>query len=72
MDKKLVIITTDMEIELAMFVDAGRLEDTREVVAKAKDRYYGDDCSQASFEAALCDAMEEHGITFEVVEHEEM
>ena len=40
MKKKLVIVTTDMEIELAMFVDASKLTNTREAIAEARDRYY--------------------------------
>ena len=38
MKKTLVIVTTDMEIELAMFVDATKLTNTREAIAEAREK----------------------------------
>ena len=72
MKKKLVIITTDMEIELAMFVDATKLTNTREAIAEARDRYYSEECHSELFDDVLSDVMNEYGIEFEIVEHEEM
>lgn len=40
MKKKLVVVTTDMEIELVMFVDANKLANTREAVSIARKKYY--------------------------------
>lgn len=73
MKKKLVIVTTDMEIELAMFVDATKLTNTREAIAEARDRYYyGGEHRSQLFDDVLSDVMNEYGIVFEIVEHEEM
>lgn len=38
MKKKLVVVTTDMEIELVMFVDANKLANTREAVSIARKK----------------------------------
>lgn len=72
MNKKLVIITTDMEIELAMFVDETKLIDTREAVAKARDKYYGEKYHSELFDDVLSNTMKKYGIDFEIIEHEEM
>lgn len=72
MKKKLVIVTTDMEIELAMFVDANKLANTREAVSIAREKYYEEDCHSKLFDGVLCDVMKEYGIDFEIIEHEEM
>lgn len=71
MRKKLVIVTTDMGIELAMFVDAAKLEPTRQAVSEARKKYH-DACLSGLFDDVLFGVMEEHGIDFEYVEHEEM
>ncbi len=72
MNRKLVIVTTDMEIELAMFVDATKLVDTRKAVEEAKDKYYDEECHSELFDDVLADTMKEYGINFEIIEHEEM
>ncbi len=72
MNKKLVIVTTDMEIELAMFVDATKLTNTREAIAKARNRYYNGEYHSELFDDVLADTMKEYGIDFEIIEHEEM
>lgn len=73
MKKKLVIVTTDMEIELAMFVDATKLTNTREAIAEARDRYYyGGEHRSQLFDDVLAETMNDYGIDFEIVEHEEM
>ena len=72
MKKKLVIVTTDMEIELAMFVDATKIVDTRDVVEEAKEKYYDGEFHSKLFDDVLATLMKEYGIDFEIVEHEEM
>lgn len=74
MKKKLVIVTTDMEIELAMFVDATKLTNTREAIAEAREKYYGEVQALHSelFDDVLAETMKEYGIDFEIVDHEEM
>lgn len=72
MKKKLIIVTTDMEIELAMFVDATKITNTRKAISIAREKYYDEDCHSGSFEYVLSDIMNEYGIGFEIVEHEEM
>lgn len=72
MNKKLVIVTTDMEIELAMFVDATKIVDTRDVVEEAKEKYYDGEFHSELFDDVLAELMKEYGIDFEFVEHEEM
>ncbi len=72
MNKKLVIVTTDMEIELAMFVDVTKLVNTRKAVEEAKDKYYDGEYHSKLFDDVLSDTMKEYGIDFEIIEHEEM
>lgn len=72
MDKKLVIVTTDMEIELAMFVDATKVTNTRKAVSDARKKYYEENCCSESFADVLSDIMSEHRIDFEIVQYEEM
>lgn len=73
MKKKLVIVITDMEIELAMFVDATKLTNAREAIAEARDRYYyGGGYRSQLFDDVLSDVMNKYNIEFEIVEHEEM
>jgi hypothetical protein len=72
MNKKLVIVTTDMEIELAMFVDASKLTNTREAIAETREKYYEEDCHSELFDDVLSDIMQERGIEFEFVDYEEM
>jgi len=72
MNKKLVIVTTDMEIELAMFVDATKLTDTKEAIEKSRNRYYDGKYHSELFDDVLSDTMKEYGIDFEIIEHEEM
>lgn len=72
MEKKLVIITTDMEIELAMFVEATKLKSTREAIKKARNKYYNREYHLELFDDVLADTMKEYGIDFEIIEHEEM
>lgn len=73
MKKKLVIVTTDKEIELAMFVDASKLTNARKAIAEARNRYYdGGEHRSQLFDDVLSDAMNEYDIAFEIVEHEEM
>ena len=50
MKKKLVVVTTDMEIELVMFVDANKLANTREAVSIARKKYYEEDCHSKLFD----------------------
>lgn len=72
MKKKLIIVTTDMEIELAMFVDETKLTNTREAITKARNKYYNEECHSELFDDVLSDIMKEYGIDFEIVEHEEI
>lgn len=72
MKKKLVIVTTDMEIELAMFVDATKLTNTESAVAEARERYYAEENHSELFDDVLSDVMNEYDIEFEIVEYEEM
>lgn len=69
--KRLVIVTTDTEIELAMFVDASKLEPTEQAISEARKKYYEEECG-GLFDDILFKTMQEHGIDFEYVEHEEM
>lgn len=72
MKKKLVIVTTDMEIELAMFVDATKITNTREAISEAREKYYAEECHSELFDDILAGVMDKYGIEFEIVEHEEM
>lgn len=72
MKKKLVIVTTDMEIELAMFVDANKLTNTRKAISDAREKYYEENCRSELFDDILSEVMKEYGIDFEIVEYEEM
>ena len=72
MNKKLVIVTTDMEIELAMFVDSTKIVDTRDVIEEARKKYYDGEFHSELFDDVLAGLMKEYGIDFEFVEHEEM
>lgn len=73
-NKKLVIVTTDMEIELAMFVDSTKLEPTRQAISEARKEYYEElrQCNEKLFDDVLFKTMRQYGIDFEYVEHEEM
>lgn len=74
MKRKLVIVTTDMEIELAMFVDGTKLTKVRNVVEKAREKYYEEECysKSESFEAVLSNMLNESCIDFEIIGYEEM
>lgn len=72
MKKKLVIVTTDMKIELAMFVNSDKLIQTRDAVEKARERYYAEDYHSESFNDVLSNVMVKYGIEFEIIEHEEI
>lgn len=72
MKKKLVIVTTDMEIELAMLVDANKLTNTRKAISDAREKYYEENYRSELFDDILSEVMKEYGIDFEIVEYEEM
>jgi hypothetical protein len=72
MNKKLVIVTTDMEIELAMFVDKNKINDVRKAVTEAKDKYYNEQCHSGGLDEVLSNIMQERGIEFEFVNYKEM
>lgn len=72
MKKELVIVTTDMEIELAMFVDVTKLTDTQEAVKEARERYYTKEDRLGLFDDVLFDVMNEYDIEFEIVKYEEI
>lgn len=72
MNKKLVIVTTDMEIELAMFVDSTKIVDTRDIIEEVREKYYAEENDFESFEDAVMETMREYKIDFEILEYEEM
>lgn len=69
-NKKLVIVTTDGEIELAILVDATRLSITEYAVQEAKKIYYTDELSQREclFDDVLFSILREKGVDYEYVE----
>ena len=71
MDKKLVIVTTDMEIDFAMYVEANKLTNTKEAIAEARDIFWTTDYD-GWFDDLVSEIMTEHGIEHEIVDHEEM
>lgn len=72
MNKKLIIVTTDTEIELAMFVDIKKLEPTRQAIAEARNKCYEKECYEGLFDDMLFEIMQKYGIDFEYVDYEEM
>lgn len=72
MNKKLVIVTTDMEIELAMFVDIKKLALTRQAIAEARNKYYREECLEKLFDDTLFETMSKYGIDFEYIPHEKI
>ena len=71
MNKKLVIVTTDMEIDFAMYVEANKLTNTKEAIAEAREKYWTTDYD-GLFSDLVSDVMTEYGIEHEIVEYEEM
>ncbi len=74
MNKKLIIVTTDMEIELVMLVDSEQINITKEVVEETKDMYYSEKICSTSllFKDVLSEAMNRCGINFEIIDYEEI
>ena len=71
MDKKLVIVTTDMEIDFAMYVESNKLTNTEEAIKEARELYWTTDYD-GLFSDLVCDVMNKYEIKHEIVDHYEM
>lgn len=72
-DKKmLAIVTTDMEIELAMLIHRTDIANARNIVKQVREAYYNDEAHGGTFEDAVAESLTEHNIDFELLEYTEM
>lgn len=68
-NKRLVIVTTDCEIELALYVNYSSLAKVNEAVAEAKERYYyGNEKNEREFADVLFNILKRENIDYENIE----
>lgn len=69
-NKQLVIIKTDGNIELVMFVDAANISVAEDAVRKAREIYYTEESIQREtlFDDVLFSVLREKGVDYEYIE----
>lgn len=69
-NKQLVIIKTDSNIELVMFVDAANISVAEDAVRKAREIYYAEESIQREtlFDDVLFSILKEKGVDYEYIE----
>lgn len=69
-NKQLVIIKTDGNIELVMFVDAANIRVTEDAVRKARERYCTEEPirRETLFDDVLFSILREKGVDYEYIE----
>lgn len=71
MNKKLIIVTTDMEIEFVMFVDAVKIKEVKNIIEYARQKHYeqGDGLNLLDITSSL---MKDHKIDFDLIDFEDI